>query len=232
VKAWYSLICFESAIKFQSQPPIDLSFCYISGPALQFAEELANFGWWKNATKSLFFSLQVLSPPVTSQKQRAPPRPVPSAEASRRLSAGVQAQQSAVTPSYISSGPANVTSVPPVNNNNVIYSNSNEVDDFTDDEWDDSDEDEEIQVSKTSSIMHADVLPILQQCYILSRLFLIVLTLTLCEIHRLAENFCHPKMPLIRSPPSGAMLVFSVRVVMISELYFHRRENLWYFCLC
>jgi len=156
---------------------------------------------------------------------------VPSAEASRRLSAGVQAQQSAVTPSYISSGPGNVTSIPPVNNNNVIYSNSNEVDDFTDDEWDDSDEDEEIQVSKTSSIIHTDVLQILQQCYIVSRLFLIVLTL--CEIHRLAENFCQgAKMPLIRSPPSGAMLVFSVRVVMISELYFHRRENLWYFCLC
>ena len=92
---------------------------------------------------------------MTSQKAMAPPRPVTSAEASRRMSSGVQAQQSAVTPSGILPPPVNLTCVPPVDNNNIIYSNSNDINDWTDDEWDDIDDDEEMPVSKI--FMHSSL---------------------------------------------------------------------------
>jgi len=98
----------------------------------------------------------MLSPPVTSPKQMAPPRPMPSAAASQQLSAGVHIQQSAVTPSCTSTQPRSMMSVPPsADNNNVIYSNCNDINDWTDDEWDDDDddEDEDIRVSKIWSII-------------------------------------------------------------------------------
>jgi len=96
----------------------------------------------------------------------APPRPLPSVEASRRLSAGVHVPQSPLTPPCTAPQPGNMMSVPPVDNNNVIYSNSNDipVNDWTDDEWDDDDDDEEdedMQVSNIRSIICSVVLRVL-----------------------------------------------------------------------
>jgi len=99
-----------------------------------------------------FVLLQVLSPPETSKKQMAPPRPTVSAEASRRLTGGVHVQQTTVTPPCISPPPANMASVPPVYNNNVICSNNDDINDWTDSEWSDEDGHEEMQVSKISTI--------------------------------------------------------------------------------
>jgi len=90
---------------------------------------------------------------TTSQKQPAPPRPVPSVEGSLRLSLG-PARQSAAAQSHVTPQPTVTSAVPPCNNNNVTYGNSNDVNDWTDDEWDDDDEeDEEMQVSNCCNFL-------------------------------------------------------------------------------
>jgi len=81
----------------------------------------------------------------TSHKQPAPSRPLPSTEATRRLSSSVTVNQS----SAAQTRPAVTSYVPPYNNNNVIY--SNDVNDWTDDEWDDDEDEEEMTVSSCSN---------------------------------------------------------------------------------
>jgi len=96
----------------------------------------------------LWFCVQA-APAPPSLKHAAPPRPVPSAEAGRRQSSGLPAQQSAVPQSHVISRSTSSSAAPPRNNNNVIYSNTNDVIDWTDDEWDDEEDDvydEDMQV--------------------------------------------------------------------------------------
>jgi len=96
----------------------------------------------------------------TPSKHSAPPRPMPSAEAGRRLSSGLPAQQSAVAQSHVTPRSTSRSAVPLYNNNNVVYSNTNDVNDWTDEEWDDEDDDvydEEMQVILVIHFLSAGV---------------------------------------------------------------------------
>lgn len=102
---------------------------------------------------------EVLSPPPTLPKKPAPPRPVSSAEASRRVSSGPthhhqhQHQPAAVTQSHVTAQLAAGSAVAPCNNSTGTYDNSIDVNEWTDEEWDDDDDDddEDMQVSHCRS---------------------------------------------------------------------------------